>query len=156
MSIESLTYADLAGRLGRSREAARSLARRLRLPRQAGNDGTVRVHVDLTEIQHKPLPRRPTGGHCANFDALRAQIDWLQSEVTKLAAEKSSLEAIATGNRTDFERERQRGDTLMTNLMTLASVAMSARAKAARLESELMPRRSQFWLRPRRIPPATN
>ena len=43
MSIESLTYADLAGRLGTSHEAARSLVRRLRLPRQMGNDGTVRV-----------------------------------------------------------------------------------------------------------------
>src|SRR5262249_13380716 len=109
-------------------------------------------HVDLTEIQHKPLPRRPTGGHCANFDALRAQIDQLNSEVTKLASEKSSLEAIATGHRTDFERERERSDTLMPNPMTLASVAMSARAKAAGLESELMARRSQFWLGLRRSP----
>ena len=31
MSVESLTYADLAGRLGTSPEAARSLVRRLRL-----------------------------------------------------------------------------------------------------------------------------
>jgi hypothetical protein len=33
MSVESLTYADLGGRLGTSPEAARALARRLRLPR---------------------------------------------------------------------------------------------------------------------------
>jgi hypothetical protein len=56
MSIESLTYADLAGRLGTSHEAARSLVRRLRLPRQMGNDGAVRVNIDLAEIRHKPLP----------------------------------------------------------------------------------------------------
>jgi hypothetical protein len=38
-SIESLTYADLASRLGTSRDVARSLVRRLRLPRQTANDG---------------------------------------------------------------------------------------------------------------------
>ena len=58
MSIESLTYADLAGRLGTSREAARSLVRRLRLPRQTANDGAVRVNVDLSDVQYKPVPRR--------------------------------------------------------------------------------------------------
>ena len=60
MSIESLTYAELGDRLGASPEAARSLARRLRLPRRPGNDDKVRVTVDLGEIQYKPLPaRRP-------------------------------------------------------------------------------------------------
>ena len=63
MSIESLTYADLSGRLGTSYEAARSLVRRLRLPRQMGNDGTVRVNIDLAEIQYKPLPQRSPRGH---------------------------------------------------------------------------------------------
>src|SRR5262249_7617439 len=57
------------------------------------------------------------------------------------------VEAIAAGHRADFERERDRSDKLMTNTMTLAAVAMSARARAARLESELTTRRSQFWMR---------
>ena len=35
----------------------------------------------------------------------------------------------------------------MTNAMTLAAVATSARAKAVRLESELTARRFQFWMR---------
>ena len=144
MSIESLTYADLAGRLGTSREAARSLVRRLRLPRQTANDGTVRVKVDLTD---KPLPRRSQGGHRADFDALKAQIEQLQAEIVKLETEKASIEATAAGHRADFERERERSDKLMTNAMTLAAVATSARAKAARLESELTARRSQFWMR---------
>jgi hypothetical protein len=90
MRVESLTYADLAGRLGTSREAARSLVRRLRLPRQTGNDGTVRINVDLAEIQHKPLHRRsPVGDHPADFDALKVRIEQLQAEVTKLETEKS-------------------------------------------------------------------
>jgi hypothetical protein len=147
MSIESLTYADLAGRLGATREAARSLVRRLRLPRQTANDGTVRVSVDLSDVQYKPVPRRSPRGHRADFDALKAQIEQLRAEVTKLETEKGAIEAIAAGHRVDFERERERSDKLMTNTMTLASVAMSARAKAARLESKLTARRSQFWIR---------
>ena len=147
MSIESLTYADLAGRLGTSHEAARSLVRRLRLPRQIGNDGTVRVNVDLAEIQYKPLPQRSPRGHREDFEALKAQVEWLQAQVTKLETEKSSIEAIAVGHRADFERERERSDKLMTDTMTLAAVAMSARAKAARLESELSARGSKFWMK---------
>ena len=147
MGIESLTYADLAGRLGTSHEAARSLVRGLGLPRQMGNDGTVRVNIDLTEIQHKPLPQRSPRGHRGDFEALKAQVEQLQAQVAKLETEKSSIEAIAVGHRADFERERKRGDKLMTNTMTLAAVAMSARAKAARLESELSARRSNHWMR---------
>src|SRR5262249_38787845 len=86
-------------------------------------------------------------GHRADFEALKAQIEQLQAEVTKLEAEKGAVEAIAAGHRADFERARDRSDKLMTNTMTLAAVAMSARAKAARLESELTTRRSQFWMR---------
>ena len=52
MRIECLTYAELGDRLGTSPEAARSLARRLRLPRKPGNDGKARVTVDLTEVQY--------------------------------------------------------------------------------------------------------
>ena len=148
MSAESLTYVDLAGRLGTSREAARSLARRLRLPRQTGNDDTAWVNVDLAEIRHKPLHRRSQGSHhSVDFDALKARIEQLQAEVTKLETEKSAIKVIAAGYRADFERERGRGDKLMTNTMTIAAVATSARAKAARLESELTARRSRFWLR---------
>src|SRR5262245_28394461 len=55
MRIECLTYTELGDRLGTSPEAARSLARRLRLPRKPGNEGKARVTVDLTEVQYKPL-----------------------------------------------------------------------------------------------------
>jgi hypothetical protein len=149
MTIESVTYADLAGRLGTSREAARSLVRRLRLPRQTANDGTVRVNVDLAEIQYKPVPKHSPRGHRADFDALKSQIEQLQAEVTKLETEKGAIEALAAGHRADFERERERGDKLTANTMSLAAAAMSARLKATRLESELAARQSRFWMRPR-------
>jgi hypothetical protein len=68
MGIEQLTYMDMAERLNISSEAARALARRMRLPRQKANDGKTLVAVDFSEIQHEPSPlvRR------ADMDALRA------------------------------------------------------------------------------------
>ena len=84
MGVESLTYIDLADRLGTTPEAARSLVRRLRLPRYAGNDGKVRVNVDLTDIQYKRLPARSPAGHRADIDALNARIQMLQAELARL------------------------------------------------------------------------
>ena len=115
MSIESLTYADLSGRLGTSYEAARSLVRRLRLPRQMGNDGTVRVNIDLPKSNTSLCPTF-TAWSPGDFEALKAQVEQLQAQVTKLETEKSSIEAIAVGHRADFDRERERGDKLMTTL----------------------------------------
>ena len=145
MSVESLTYAELGDRLGASPEAARSLARRLRLTRRPGNDGKVRVTVDLAEIQYKPLPARSPGGHRTDIDGLNARIEQLQAELAMLEVEKRCLEACAAGHRADFEHERKRLDTLMTETRTLANFAMSAREKAARLEGEMSARRGRRW-----------
>ena len=63
MSVEILTYDALGARLNISPVAARSLARRLRLPRSLSDDGKALVSVDLAEIHHTPQPpgRRQTG-----------------------------------------------------------------------------------------------
>jgi hypothetical protein len=42
---------------------------------------------------------------------------------------KTALGVSAAGHRADFERERERCDTLMTEALMLAKVAMSARKK---------------------------
>ena len=46
MAVESPTYAALGQRLGYSPEAARALAKRLRLPRQKANDGKALVVIE--------------------------------------------------------------------------------------------------------------
>jgi hypothetical protein len=51
----------------------------------------VRVNVDFAENQYKPAPSRSRRGHRADFDALKAQIEQLQAEVTKLETEKGDL-----------------------------------------------------------------
>jgi hypothetical protein len=111
MASESLTYSELGERLGTSTEAARSLARRVRLLRKPGNDGKVRVIVDLAEIQYKPASTRSPDGPQADNGALNARIEQLQAELAKLEAEKNSLEVSAAGHRADFERERDRCDS---------------------------------------------
>jgi hypothetical protein len=68
MTTESLTYSELSERLGSSPEAARSLARRLRLVRKPGNDGKVRVIVDLAEVRYTPAPGRSPDGPQVNID----------------------------------------------------------------------------------------
>jgi hypothetical protein len=144
MGVESLTYTDLADRLGTTQEAARSLARRLRLPRHAGNDGKARVTIDLTEINYKPLRTR-SPGHRSAGDDLNARVEHLEGELARLEVEKQCLEVRAASHRADFERERERCDTLVIEALKLGNLAMTAREKAARLDGEL----SAAWARRR-------
>src|SRR5271166_2109585 len=50
MAIETLSYRQIGERLGCSRDAARELVKRLRLPRHMANDGKALVCIDLSEI----------------------------------------------------------------------------------------------------------
>jgi hypothetical protein len=145
MTTESLTYSELGDRLGSSAEAARSLARRLRLVRKPGNDGKVRVFVDLAEIQYRPAPTRSPDR--PDIGALSNRIEQLQAELAKLEIEKNCLEASAAGHRADFERERDRCDRLIAETLVLNKIAMSARENAARLEGEVSGRRGRrrWW-----------
>jgi len=128
MSVEILTYDTLGARLNISPVAARSLARRLRLPRSLSDDGKALVSVDLAEIHHTPQPpgRRQTG----NVALLTAQVEALR-------ADNLQLEAMSAGHRADFERERERADRLMAELLQATAEATAAREAAARLEGEV-------------------
>ena len=131
MTTESLT--DPSSPNGSvAAQAARSLARRLRLLRKPGNDGKVRVIVDLAEIHYKPVPACSPDGPQADNSALNAQIEQLQAELARLEVEKNYLEARVAGHRSDFERERDRCDKLLAETLVLTKVAMSARAVTRR------------------------
>jgi hypothetical protein len=127
MSVETLTYAALSARLKISPHAARSLARRLRLPRSLSDDGKALVSVDLAEIRHT---RRPPGGRQAGNIALVAKIEALKAEIAR-------LEARASDHRADFERERERTDRLTIELLQATAETMAAKEAAARLEGEV-------------------
>ncbi len=130
MAVESLTYAALGERLGCSPEAARALAKRLRLPRQKANDGKALVVVDLTEIEHKPLPARsPTG--------TLSVVETLQTSIATL------VEAAAAGHRADFERERDRADKLLSEMLRATVDLIAAKEATARTEGDLAVVRAQ-------------
>ena len=128
MPIEALTYAALGARLGISPAAARSFAKRLRLPCSLADDGRAMVTVDLTEIRYKPRPR--AGSKPAEVTLLAAKVTGLQAEIAR-------LEAIAAGHRADFERERERADRLVVELLQATAETMAAREAKARLEGSL-------------------
>ena len=147
--IETLTYAALAQRLGCSPEAARALAKRKRWLRSVGNDGKARVQCDLDEVNRPPVVHR--------VPELLAQVEALRHELAKAARS-------AAGHRADFERERDRGDRLMTELATERSArqaddaqhqeqlaaAMSqlvelARRMAAIVETQAEPPQRGLW-----------
>ena len=127
MPVEMLTYAELGERLKISPEAARALVKRHRLPRSRSNDGKTLVQVDLTEISHSPLSRAP-----------QAQAGpTLQQKIEKLQSDLIEMEAIARGHRADFERECERTNKLLAELLKASTETTAAREKAAHLEGKL-------------------
>src|SRR4051794_8719868 len=119
MAVEWLTYAELGERIGVTRDAARCRAGRLKLRRQAGNDGRVRVAVDFDEIALNPpkAPTRSSGDDlvCSSGDdpAMitpdhRPNGDWLPNMMELLAR----AEAMAERERTERLQERERADRL--------------------------------------------
>jgi hypothetical protein len=128
MPVETLTYAALGARLKISPEAARSLAKRLRLPRLRSDDCKTLVGVDLAEIRHTPRP--PGGRQAGDIALLAARIEALQAEIAQ-------LEARAAGHRADYERERERADRLMVELLQATAETMVAKEATARLEGEV-------------------
>ena len=120
MSVEILTYADLGARLNISAAAARSLARRLALPRTLSDDGKALVSVDLSEVRQG-----------------RRDVAPMAAAIAALQAEMVQLEASAATHRADFEHERQRTDHLMAELAQASAETAAAREVAARLEGEV-------------------
>ncbi|KRQ13268.1 hypothetical protein [Bradyrhizobium manausense] len=167
MPVALLTYADLGARLNISREAARSLARRRRLPRSRSDDGKALVRVDFSELRYTPRPRTgrradPIGDTMARIEALEpfpfrrsrnGAPDFYSdafclrepvstslenaSETEVFKAEIARLEDVATAYRQVFERERERAERLAVELQQASAEATAANAWAARLEDEM-------------------
>ncbi|MGK7060671.1 hypothetical protein BjapCC829_03285 [Bradyrhizobium barranii] len=143
-----MTYADLSARLNISREAARALARRRRLPRSRSEDGKALVSVDLAELRYTPRPRigrkaAPIAAPMAEIEAFKVEafkVEAFKIEAFKIEAFKAEiarLEALAAGARLVFERERERADRLAVELLQAAAETAAANAWAARLEDEV-------------------
>jgi septal ring factor EnvC (AmiA/AmiB activator) len=101
-------------------DAARAIARRLRLPRSPSRDGKALVAVDVDKLKHR---RRSPVGHAAKIETVLAEITQLASSVTM--------------QRTDFERERARLDRLAADVAKLTDQAQGTRETAARLDDAI-------------------
>jgi len=111
MDYESLTYKELADRLGVKIESARKQVQRKRWHRVTGNDGTVRIQVPTEELiasdkaddtpQEKLVPE-------LLLKALEVQIDGLKEivEAERRRADTEALRAEAEGKRADAEHGR--------------------------------------------------
>ena len=100
MAVEVFTYRQLGDRLGFSRDAARELVKRLRLPRHQAKDGKVLVYADLSEINPNLVPTQASAGQLPITSSLKEPIE-------------PKLEASATSDQPDLERERERAERLV-------------------------------------------
>jgi chromosome segregation ATPase len=123
MSVEMLTYAALGARLNISPKAARSLSRRLGLPRSLSDDGKALVGVDLAEIRHTPRPPR---ARADNSTLPAAKIEALKAEIVR-------LETAAADHSADFERER--ADRLAVELLQATAEITAAQEATARIDA---------------------
>ena len=89
------------------------------------------MQVDLTEISHSPISRPPQA------PAGQQLVIALKQKIEALQAELLEAKAIASGHRADFERECERTNKLLAELLKSSIETVAAREKAALLEGKL-------------------
>jgi hypothetical protein len=147
MPIEMLTYTELGERLKISPEAARALVKRHRLPRSRSNDGKTLVQVDLTEISHTPVTR------ASQSRAGDQVVTALKDHIATLQADLLEMKGLAGSHRADFEKECDRANKLLAELLKANDETLAAREKAAQLEGTLVILKQPWWRRLAKIFP---
>jgi hypothetical protein len=137
MSAETLTNVGITDRLG-FLSAFQALVDRFRLPRQRRKEITERITVGLTESP-TVAARSPEGDHSL-VATLTARIETLEADFAK-------VEAAAALHRADFERERERCERLMAEVLKGTAELMAAREAAARIAGELAALQARPWWR---------
>jgi hypothetical protein len=137
MSAETFTYAAITDHLGFS-SAFRAFVNRLRLPRQRRNNGNDLGAIDLAE--RPTVTIRSPEDHQSVVAPLTARIETLEAEFAK-------VEAAAAVHRADFERERERCERLMAEVLKTTAELMAAREAAARIAGELAALQARPWWR---------
>jgi hypothetical protein len=155
MPTEAMTYDQLANLWGVSREAARKKVEGLHLPRQPGNDGKVRVMIDLVEVQHQPMKKRRVRletGRRANGDrvetarviaALGDHVETLKESLAKAEAatererdRAERLEGDLSAARRDLEEERTRRVVAEVEAAVAPALRVTIEALKGALETE--------------------
>lgn len=130
MTVESLTYAELAARLGVKPESARRLTQRRKWQRTIGNDGTARVLVPFDALPSpasSPMTSHPdndaatqavtrdstgdvTPDNSATVAVLEAQIDGLKALIAAEAKRAEAAEARASAAEADRNAWKEQSD----------------------------------------------
>ena len=87
--------------------------------------------------RHRDLAERPDDHQVAT---LKARIETLEADIAK-------LEATAAVHRADFERERERCERLMAEVLKTTAELTAAREAAARIAGELAAFQARPWWR---------
>jgi len=115
------------------------LVKRHPLPRQKGNDGAIRVLIDLAEIDHKPLAAKvATGGDRAAMTALKDLLAYLRNEI---GVERGRL----TRARHDFQNLLAGHNQLVTTHGQLVEELAKVRGELETLRALVTTRSRQWW-----------
>jgi hypothetical protein len=129
MSTLMLTYVELAERLGVSVDGARMKARRAGWKKTKGNDGTVRVTVEESELipsERSPNVKGTFPDHASEqVRALEGHIATLTQQVEHLQQQLGKAEAMAAS-------ERARVEDMTASLLKLTGEMMASHQAQAR------------------------
>ena len=143
MAIETLTYRELATRLGVSLPAAKMRAKRAGWPISRGNDRKARVQVQTDELEAASPPRdgrNVTGNVSSNVagheaEVLRQRVAELERELKASQASLAKAEADRGIVMDDARADRERADASLQQLIaTTEMLTGSLNATAAALE----------------------
>lgn len=119
MSTVSLTYAELAERLGISVDGARMKVKRQRWPKAKGNDGAVRVTIEEAEL----IPSERSPNVRSTFpDHVAEQVRTLEAHISTLREQLQKAEAMAA-------TERARVEDMTASMLRLTGQMMELQAR---------------------------
>lgn len=118
MNLISLTYAELAERLGISADGARMKVKRAKWTKMRGNDGAVRVLVPDHELS-APEPVMP-----AFPDQAAEQVRTLEAHILTLKEQVSGMSAQIAQERGRADEEREKVADLTAQLLRLTGEMM--------------------------------
>jgi hypothetical protein len=136
MSVETLPHAGIADRPG-FLSAFQAFVNRFRLPRQPRKANTKHT-VDLA-ASPAVTARSPVDDH--------SLVATLTSRIETLEGDFAKVEAAAALHRADFERERERCERLMVEVLKGTAELMAAREAAAKMAGELAALQARPWWR---------
>jgi hypothetical protein len=147
----SLTYGELADRLGIEREAARQLVKRRRWVKWKGNDGQVRISIPEESLTNRsetgarpyeetgaePVENRVEPGVLAvltrHIERLESQLDEAQKRAGDLALQREAAVASALAERDTAQSER---DVIRTERDAVTAQVEALRSALAAAEQD--------------------